>query len=122
MGKQAEYANALARDVGSRRTIPHPRFGDLDGLLAGIESALATDRNVSGASLVELFYLSEMDRYGMVSAAKYLDQSAGYPLKNFRYEINRCVAAVRLRMEKGEIPDTWHDDLLGQLGIAKAKR
>lgn len=104
-----------------RKQISHPRFGDVAGLLAGIESALATDRTVSGASLVELFYLSEMDRYGMVSAAKFVDETHGYPLKNFRYEINKCVAAVRDRLEKGDIPENWHEELLRHLGIGNGK-
>ncbi|TCJ11955.1 hypothetical protein EZJ19_13395 [Parasulfuritortus cantonensis] len=117
-----EAAGAASRAGNPHRKIPHPRFGDLDGLLAGIESALATDRPVGGAALVELFYLSEMDRYGMVSADKYLDEAHGYPLKNFRIEINRCVAAVRTRLDKGEVPADWHPQMLKQLGIAKDRR
>ena len=104
------------------RQIPHPRFGDVEGLLTGIESALTADHKVNGASLVELFYLSEMDRYGMVSAAKYLDESGGYPLRSFRSEINKCVAAVRGRLEKGDIPENWHGQLMGLLGVDKGKR
>lgn len=94
----------------------------MDGLLAGIESALATDRNVSGASLVELFYLSEMDRYGMVSAEKYTDDAHGYPLRHFQYEITRCINAVRNRLAHGDIPEDWHDALLKQLGLPSARR
>ncbi len=104
------------------KSIPHPRFGDVGGLLSGIESALATRRKVTGASLVELFYLSEMDRYGMVSAARYLDESGGYPLQDFQSEINKCVAAVRARLDKGEIPDNWHEELMDLLGIEQGKR
>jgi hypothetical protein len=117
-----ENADAGARRVESRKKIPHPRCGDVEGLLSVIENALTTDRKVSGASLVELFHLSEMDRYGMVSAAKYVDESDGYPLKNFRSEINKCVTAVRGRLEKGEIPENWHEELMDLLGIEKGKR
>jgi hypothetical protein len=116
-----ENAQAETWRVGVKKPIPHPRFGDVEGLLAGIESALATDRNASGASLVELFYLSEMDRYGMVNAAKYVDDPHGYPLKNFQYEITRCVNAVRSRLEKEDIPENWHEELLEHLGIEKGK-
>jgi hypothetical protein len=116
-----ENVDAGTRRLESRRRIPHPRFGDVEGLLCGIESALTTDRKVNGASLVELFYLSEMDRYGMVSAAKYVDESDGYPLRNFRSEINKCVAAVRGRLEKGEIPETWPAELMDLLSIEKGK-
>jgi hypothetical protein len=103
-----------------KKQIPHPRFGEVEGLLAGIESALATDRNVSGMTLVELFYLSEMDRYGMVNTTKYVDDPRGYPLRSFQFEINKCVAAVRDRLEKGDIPENWHEELLNHLGIRKA--
>lgn len=93
----------------------------MEGLLAGIESALATDRTVTGASLVELFYLAEMDRYGMVSAPKYLDESHGYPLKSFNYEITRCVSAVRSRLEKEDVPEDWYQELRKQLGLDKGQ-
>jgi hypothetical protein len=122
MEPNAEHAGAESSGGAPRKRIPHPRFGDLRGLLSGIESALSTHRKVTGRSLVELFYLSEMDRYGMVRVDKYLDESSGYPLQDFRSEINKCVTAVRGRMEKGEIPDNWNEELMDHLGIEKGKR
>jgi hypothetical protein len=116
-----QNADAGTPRPGSKSKIPHPRFGSVEGLLSGIESALITDQKVNGASLVELFHLSEMDRYGMVSAAKYLDESGGYPLRNFRNEITKCVTAVRHRLERGEIPENWHQELMVLLGIKKVK-
>ena len=77
---------------------------------------------MSGTSLVELFYLSEMDRFGMVTASKYVEDSRGYPLKNFHSEIEKCVNAVRRRLETGNIPENWHAELLKQLGLNKRRQ
>ena len=112
-----ENADSGTRRLELRRKIPHPRCGDVEGLLYGIERALITDRRVNGASLVELFYLSEMDQYAMVRAEKYVDESDGYPLRNFRSEIYKCVIAVRSRLEKGEIPENWPEKLTDLLAI-----
>jgi hypothetical protein len=117
MQLSVENADAGTRRLESRRKIGHPRFGEVEGLLSVIESALITNRKATGVSLVELFYLAELDPFDMVSAAKYVDESDGYPLTNFRSEINTCVTVVRGRLEKGDIPENWPEELTELLGV-----